>query len=94
MAPAAAESLRALTPPELRREVERVLTEGLDPAAGSSGVPLLGPLEGLRSVSIARGRVRLVLRGRVVVGIGVRPPPAEMDVVTVARRLLRLLLSP
>lgn len=93
ISPAAVASLRALTPPELRREVERDLAEALGAGGGAPGVPLLGPFEGLRSVSVARGRVRAVLRGREVLWIGHRLS-AEEDVVAVARRLLRLLLGP
>jgi hypothetical protein len=87
LAPEAAASLRSL-PPGPRREVERVLREGL---GAGDGVPLLGPLEGLRSLSAARGRVRIVFRGAEALSIALRRAP-DADLASIARRLLRVLL--
>lgn len=81
--PAAEASLRSL-PPDLRADVRRALRD-LKP---DDGVPLLGPLTGLRSLRV--GRARIVSLGRTIVSIS-RCRPPEDDIVAAARRLLRVL---
>lgn len=98
LAPTAFRSLQEIKD----KKVRRAIAEAVDALAGkpeAQGKPLVGPLEGLRSVRTVRSRFRVIYRvdprrRRVsVLLIGPRKPGQEEDVYAVARRLLKTLLS-
>ncbi len=98
LAASALASLRAVRDKKIRGEIAEVI-DRLARRRGSGGKPLVGPLEGLRSVHAARDRYRIIYqvaqpqRRVLVLFVGRRRPGSPEDVYRSAARLLRRLLT-
>lgn len=94
IAPTGYHSLGALKNKKNLREVAKVI-DGLAQAPDQQGKALVAPLEGIRSVRVARDRFRILFRvdgARRIVSVllvGERAPGQEADVYALARKLLQ-----
>ncbi|MGH9318978.1 MAG: type II toxin-antitoxin system RelE family toxin [Vicinamibacteria bacterium] len=93
IAPTGLRSFKAIKEKRLRRQIAKVI-DGLALAPEKQGKPLLGPLEGVRSVRAARDRYRILYRidSRAklvsVLLVGERLPGRDADIYALATRLL------
>jgi mRNA-degrading endonuclease RelE of RelBE toxin-antitoxin system len=98
VAPTGYASLDAVRDRKLRREIGRAI-DGLERTPETQGKPLMGPLEGLRSLKAGRGRYRIIFevdsdKKQVhILLIGERRAGQEKDIYAVAQKLLRSLLE-
>lgn len=94
IAPTGYRSLEALKSRKTLHEVAKVI-DGLARAPDQQGKALVAPLDGVRSVRVARDRFRNLFRvdaARRVVSVllvGERAPGQEADVYALARKLLK-----
>jgi mRNA interferase RelE/StbE len=97
LVPTAFECLAEIKDRKTRSEIARAI-DALASNPDEQGKPLMGPLEGLRSVRAARSRYRVIYKvetpGRVVTVLfaGRRRPGERADVYEVAERLLDTML--
>jgi mRNA-degrading endonuclease RelE of RelBE toxin-antitoxin system len=96
IAPTGYRSLKALKNEKLRREISKVI-DGLARTPEDQGKALLEPLEGVRSVRVARGRFRILYkvdtRARLVsvLLVGERAAGQDADIYALAQKLLATL---
>ncbi len=93
IAPIGYRSLKTVKDKKRRREIVKTI-DGLARAPEDQGKALLGPLEGMRSVHVARDRFRILdkvdTRAKLVsvLLIGERAPDQEADIYALAQKLL------
>ena len=100
LTPAAKQMLEAVSDRRIRRGLlDRI--EGLVSEPEKQGKPLIGELQGLRSLRAVGQRYRIIYRIEkrvvlvLVVAVGIRMEGSKKDVYSLARKLLRLrLLEP
>ena len=100
LTPAAKQMLEAISDRRIRRGLQERI-EGLASEPEKQGKPLLGELEGLRSLRAVGQRFRILYRVEkkvvlvLVVAVGLRKDGSKRDIYSLARKLLRLrLLEP
>ena len=98
LAPTGYASLQGLRDRKLRHEVAKAI-DALARRPELQGKPLVGPLDGLRSLKTGRGNFRIIYKVLPVekqvqvLLIGERKAGQEEDIYRLARRLLRNLLE-
>jgi mRNA-degrading endonuclease RelE of RelBE toxin-antitoxin system len=98
IAPTGYASLKAIRDKKLLREIGRAI-DGLERDPELQGKALVSPLEGLRSLKVARGSHRVIYRVGAekmqvdVLLIGERKAGREEDIYSLARKLLRTILG-